>query len=413
MKLLWLCNMAPGIAREKEGKGGLWMDHVLADLRQRQDITIRLLFPGKAEQQGILDARCSYAAFQNGLPYEYLPELENRFRGELAEFSPDVIHIWGTEYAHTLAMVNAAEGAGMLDHLAVSIQGLCSEIALEYAKGIPEKIRRSATFRDLLRKDNIAQQQEKFALRGGLELQALKKVRHVIGRTHWDLGCTHKINPQAVYHFCNETLRETFYRGSWQYDRCQKHRIFASSCEYPVKGFHYLLQALTEVVKVYPDTTVAVTGRSFFAPGLKARLRRSGYQKYLADLAGKHGLESRIEFLGSLNAEQMKQQYLQANVFVLPSTIENSPNSMGEAMLLGTPCVAADVGGVRTMMTGGAEGFVYTSSDVSALAKHICTAFAMEAGAQALGAAARDHAKITHDPQINLNTLLSVYESLK
>ena len=413
MKLLWLCNMAPGVAREKEGKGGLWMDHLLADLRQREDITIRILFPGKPEQQGVLDDRCSYASFQNGLPYEYLPQLEARFRKELAEYAPDVIHIWGTEYAHTLAMVNAAEGAGKLDHLAVSIQGLCSEIAGQYANGIPETIRKRSTFRDLVRKDNILQQQEKFALRGELELQALRRVRHVIGRTHWDLDCTRKINPQAVYHFCNETLREPFYQGAWEYRSCQKHRIFASSCEYPVKGFHYLLEALAEVVKAYPDTTVAVTGRSFFAPGFKAKLRRSGYQKYLASLAKKYALEDRIEFLGSLNAAQMKQQYLQANVFVLPSTIENSPNSMGEAMLLGTPCVAADVGGVTTMMVKDTQGFIYPSSDTAALASHICHVFALEDKAEAIGAEARDHAVITHDPENNLKTLLSIYESLR
>lgn len=413
MKLLWLCNMAPGIAWEKEGKGGLWVDHVLADLRQREDITIRILFPGNPGQQGTPDVRCSYASFQCGLPYEYLPELEARFQNELVEFAPDVIHIWGTEYAHTLAMVNAAERVGLLDHLAVSIQGLCSEISGQYANGIPERIRKCSTFRDFVRKDNILQQQEKFALRGELEIQALKKVRHVIGRTHWDLSCTRKINPDAVYHFCNETLRETFYEGIWKYGSCQKHRIFASSCEYPVKGFHYLLEALAEVVKSYPDTTVAVTGKSFFAPGFKAKLRRSGYRKYMESLAKKHSLESRIEFLGSLNAAQMKAQFLQANLFVLPSTIENSPNSMGEAMLLGTPCVAADVGGVTTMMVRDTEGLIYASSDTAALAEHICAVFAMEETAEALGTAARDHAKHTHDPEINLKTLLSIYESLK
>ena len=57
-------------------------------------------------------------------------------------------------------------------------------------------------------------------------------------------------------------------------------------------------------------------------------------------------MEDKIEFLGRLSAEGMKQAYLDANVFVMPSTIENSPNSLGEAMLLGVPCVAADVGGV-------------------------------------------------------------------
>ena len=413
MKLLWLCNMAPGIAREKMGAGGLWIDHVLSDLRKRQDITLRVLFPGNDGKSGAPDDRLSYAAFAHGAPYDFRPQQEVLFEAELKEFQPDVIHIWGTEYAHTLAMVNAAEKSGLLDRLVVSIQGLCSEISKAYVDGISEKACSYSTFRDFLRKDNIVQQQKKFALRGELEVEALRKVRHVIGRTPWDKACMEKINPQARYHFCNETLREPFYEGCWQYDSCQKHRIFASSCLYPVKGFHYLLEAFGHLVKKYPAATLAVTGRSFFAKCFKEKLRQSGYQKYLAELARKYGLEERIEFLGSLNAQQMKENYLQANVFVLPSTIENSPNSLGEAMLLGTPCVASDVGGVTAMMVPEQEGFAYQSTALYMLAHHLDRVFAMEAEAATLGQAAAAHAVITHDPETNLKTLLSVYESLK
>ena len=109
----------------------------------------------------------------------------------------------------------------------------------------------------------------------------------------------------------------------------------------------------------------------------------------------------------------MKQNYLEANVFVLPSTIENSPNSLGEAMLLGVPSVAADVGGVTTMMVHEKEGYVYPSSAPYMLADYIQQVFAMEKEAEALGAAAKAHARKTHDPETNLNTLLSIYESLK
>jgi len=413
MKLLWLCNMAPGIARDMKDGGGLWIDHVLSDLRCREDITIRILFPGKPDQTGNPDARCSYASFELSLPYEYKEELEARFRNELETFSPDVIHIWGTEYAHTLAMVNAAESLGLLDHLAVSIQGLCSVYAGHYAEGVPCEIQKSGTFRDLVRRDNISMQRKKFALRGDLEVRALKKARHVIGRTAWDKACTQQINPQAEYHFCNETLREPFYEGSWQYETCQKHRIFASSCAYPVKGFHYLLEAFAQVVKKYPDATLAVPGKPFLARSIREKIRQSGYQKYLSDLAEKYALEDRIEFLGGLSAQEMKENYQKANVFVLPSTIENSPNSLGEAMLLGVPCVAADVGGVTNMMTHEKEGFVYQPSAEYMLAYYIDRVFAMEQEAAALGSAAKVHAKATHDPQTNLQTLLSIYESLQ
>ena len=410
MKLLWLCNMAPSAVQEKisgRAKGGLWVDHVLSDLRQ-QDLTIHILCPGKGEK-GILDERCSYATFREGLPHVYLPELEQEFAGELAAFQPDVIHVWGTEYGHTLAMVNAAEQAGMLSHLAVSIQGLCSVYTAHYAEGVPFAVQRSATFRDLVRRDNIRSQQEKFRLRGKLETQALKKACHVIGRTAWDKACTSQINPEAEYHFCNETLREPFYDDQWQYETCRKHRIFASSCVYPIKGFHYLLEAMGEVVKTYPDATLAVPGKSFLTVD---GLHRSSYQKYLADLTRRFGLEEKIEFLGSLTAQGMKEAFLEANVFVLPSTIENSPNSLGEAMLLGVPCVASDVGGVTTMMTHEKEGFIYQSTAPYMLSYYIKTVFDWEERAQVLGRAAKEHACRTHEPEKNLQDLLEIYRSL-
>lgn len=413
MKLLWLCNMLPGAVKKnitgKEGNG-LWVDHVLQDLRQQEDMEIRILCPYKKEKSGNLDNWCSYRTFRTKAPHQYLPELEQCFELELAEFRPDVIHSWGVEYAHTLAMVNAAEKTGYLSRMAVSIQGLCGFIAGHYCEGIPHSVQCSTTFRDILRKDNILQQQKKFRQRGELEQQTLQKVSHIIGRTHWDRACTASINPDVQYHLCNETLRDPFYEDVWQYETCRHHHIFAPGCSYPVKGFHHLLVAFADVLKTYPDATLAVPGKSYLKAG---SLRRNSYQKYLAKLTWQYGLEDKIEFLGSLDAEGMKKACLQANVFAMPSTIENSPNALGEAMILGVPCVAADVGGVTTLMTHKEEGFVYQSTAPYILAWYLKEVFAMEGAAASMGLAARAHALRTHNPETNLADLLTIYDEIR
>ena len=412
MKLLWLCNILPGEVKEKvTGKpgSGLWMDHVLSDLRKQPGVTIHILCPSPVAAEGQLDENCSFATFQPKLPYEYLPELETRFRKELKAFQPDVIHSWGVEYAHTLAMVNAAEAEGFLDHMAVSIQGLCGFIAQHYLEGIPASVCSGFTFRDFLRQDNLRQQQKKFLRRGALEQQTLRKVHHVIGRTHWDKACTMLVNPGCQYHVCRETLRQEFYEGQWQYENCRKHTVFAPGCSYPVKGFHHMLEAFALVKKAYPDAVLTVPGDSVFSG---SALRQQSYQRYLKKLMEKYDLHGSIQFLGKLSADGMKQAYLDANVFAMPSTIENSPNALGEAMLLGVPCVAADVGGVTTMMTHEKEGFVYQSTAPYMLASHICRLFAMEDAAAAFGKAAREHALLTHDPEKNLQDLLNIYNTL-
>ena len=410
MRLLWLCNTVPGIISAHAGTasgGGLWMDHVLTDLL-RMDVTIRVLCLG-AVGQGQINDRCSYRSFEEPLPYRIEPGLERCFEQELQEFQPDVIHIWGTEYGHTLSMMKAAEKECMLDRTVISIQGLCSRIARHYTEGVPHGVCRAYTFRDLVRGDRILDQQRKFVRRGALEVEALKLAHHVIGRTDWDLACTRQINPRATYHVCRETLREAFYTGHWKLESCQKHRIFTSSCSYPVKGFHYLLEALAQLTLEFPDVSLAVPGMN---PREKSRLRLNGYDRYLIGLMDHYGLTDRVEFLGGLSQEQMKQQYLSSNVFVLCSTVENSPNSLGEAMLLGVPCVASDVGGVSSMLCHGKEGLMYQSTAPYMLADRIRQIFVHEEQAQCMGEYARKRALAAHDARVNLEQLLQIYNIL-
>lgn len=415
MKLLWLCNIIPAAVQQKiDGRAGngLWLDNMLRDLRQ-QGHNIRVLCRGNAFGSGSLDENCSYTVFEEKQPQVYEAGLEALFQKEIQQFQPDVIHIWGTEYAHSLAMVNAAEKESVLDRAVISIQGLCSVYARHYAEGVPAAVQLGGTLRDFLRRDNIANQAKTYAQRGEFEVKALEKARHVIGRTDWDRACAQRIHPDIRYHFCNETLREVFFEDCWSYDQCVKHSVFASSCSYPVKGFHYLLEAMAEVVKHYPDAAVYVTGDSFLsAGGWKGKLRQTGYKCYLAALAKKYGLQEKLHFLGSLNAQQMKDAFLRANVFAMPSTIENSPNSLGEAMLLGVPCVVSDVGGVTNMIAHGQEGYVYPSTAPYMLSHYIQEIFAMEEKAEQMGIKARMHARKTHDPETNLETLLAIYRKI-
>lgn len=415
MRLLWLCNLVPGAIRQAvDGKigSGLWMDHVLSDLRQDPSLEICVLCRGDREEAGAVDSKLRYLLFPEPQPHVYYPALETLFAQQVHFFQPDVIHIWGTEYGHTLSLLRVCQAQGLLDCTAVSIQGLCGIYARHYAEGVPYSVQRSSTLRDFLRRDNILEQQKKYALRGELEAQALGLARHVLGRTHWDLACTELLAPQAEYHLCRETLREPFYEGAWQYAACQKHRIFAPSMEVPLKGFHYLLEAFCQVLKKYPDATLAVPGSSFLGLTGKQAMRQQTYHAYLAKYVSSHGLEGKITFLGRLSPEEMKQAYLSSNVFCLPSTIENSPNSLGEAMLLGVPCVAADVGGVSSMLENEKEGLIYQSSAPYVLAHDILRIFDEGAAAARFGAAAAARARLTHDPHANREQLLAIYASL-
>ena len=70
-----------------------------------------------------------------------------------------------------------------------------------------------------------------------------------------------------------------------------------------------------------------------------------------------------VESCGVATPEQLIKALKNADVFVLPSYIENSPNSLCEAQMLGLPCVATNVGGVASLVKDGVNGILVPAND--------------------------------------------------
>lgn len=346
----------------------------------------------------------------------YEEKTEKRLREIMESFQPDLIHCFGTEYPHTLAAVKAF---GRKERTLIGIQGLCSIYAGHFRADLPDYVWRRITFRDRIKKDDLRRQHEKYVQRGVYEIEAVQRAGHVTGRTKWDKKYTGEWNPEAVYHFMNETLRSNFYEGCWEEESCQKYSVFLSQGDYPIKGLHYMLQAMPEILGEYPEAEIYVAGNSIIKSaaekgisGLRGRLKLESYGKYILQLMRETGTLSRVHFLGRLNAEQMKEQYLRSHVFVCPSSIENSPNSVGEAMLLGMPVVCAEVGGVADILEDGVDGLLYPAGDVKKLAEAVKVMFAGGEQVEKYRKAGRFHAKRTHDPQKNYERLVEIYAEI-
>ena len=103
----------------------------------------------------------------------------------------------------------------------------------------------------------------------------------------------------------------------------------------------------------------------------------------------------------------MKAEYLSANVFVCPSTIENSPNSLGEAQILGVPCVSSYAGGAMDMMENNTDN-LYRFEEIEMLAYKICQIFGREERQVDM----RDLALKRHDPFVNAAKLVDIYQSI-
>lgn len=420
MRVLWICNRCiPVVAKHlniecgnKEGWLSGLSEKILSE--KNEDLKLGVCFP--LNDRPNLKEECevtAYTFFEDCVNFEkYDDTLEGRFKEIFEDFRPDVIHIFGTEMSHTLAACRACKNP---ERILIGIQGLCSVYANHYFDEIPQNVITEKTIRDFLKKDGIAEQKNKFVKRGEHEIEALSLAGNVTGRTDWDRKYTSEYAPQAEYYFMNETLRRNFYDGEWKYEKCESYSVFVSQGDYPIKGLHVLLEAIPNVMEKYPQTKVYVAGNRITGEeSLKRKLLIGRYGKYINELIKRGNLEGKVIFLGSLNAEKMKERYLKSNVYVSPSMMENSPNSVGEAMLLGMPVVASDVGGVSNLLKDKEEGFIYPSRDKKVLVDSICEVFSMNEseGQKEMGKRAATHAGITHNPMTNYNRLLEIYREI-
>jgi len=319
----------------------------------------------------------------------------------LRTVGPDLVHIHGTELAHSLSFATAAAVAGI--PTVVSIQGLVSVYAQHMTAHLPQVVVHGFSSRPWVRSDRVAGMRRSFEVQGSLEQETLRLTSHIIGRTRWDRVCTGDIHPSRRYHHCEETLRPSFYSERWLSKEARPHSILVGQGHYPIKGLHLLLHAMPAVLRRFPQASVTVTGHS------PVEGRQTAYSRHLRSLIKDLGLEGHIQFAGPRSEVQMLEHYRATAIVACPSVIENSPNSVAESMLLGVPVVAAHVGGVPDMLVPGQEGLTYQADAPYMLADAIVTLFENPEHAAALGARARQRALIRHDPTANAARTVEIY----
>jgi glycosyltransferase involved in cell wall biosynthesis len=128
--------------------------------------------------------------------------------------------------------------------------------------------------------------------------------------------------------------------------------------------------------------------------------------------ARKLGVEASIEWLGRLNERELAQELCSASVYAYPSHIDNSPNSLVEAMLVGAPIVATHVGGIPSLLADGHEGLLCPAGDPLAMAGRIDTLLADRELALRLGCNARQRARLRNDPLRVAEQTLRTYRAV-
>ena len=411
MKILWFTNIPmPDVNRyygkEVMNTGG-WMGALLELLKGKPELEIGVVtacshFPDSQFQVDGVDyfiVKQHSAKFRRSLfPVDNNPAYLNQCVKIVNTFKPDLVHIHGTERFYALMMSKA-----MVQYpVVVSIQGIidaCSEWYRWFGK-LPLIDILSASAYSSIKFSGLLWELREAKQKARREREYFRTGKYFFGRTDWDRAYLSYFNDHALYFKVNRVLREPFWKHQWTLDGCKKHRAIFTNIRHPRKGAELLLDAMKKLKSLYPDIELIFIGS----------LGYGGYAKYLEKKI--YALGGSVKILGQMNADAMVKELCNAHVFVSASYIDNSPNSVAEAQLVGMPVISSYTGGIPSMVEEGKTGLFFPTGDVPLLVSKIKTIFENDALAIKLGENARKTARKRHNPQAIVDAKLAAYEKI-
>lgn len=397
MHILWFTNClieqgSRAFGLRQANPGGGWMGAMLAALQRRQpewQYTV-------ATSESVSEICRACEGNTQYLRFPIRDALSSAVR--LArECAADVIHIHGSEYFYGLV----ATERDLTPRCVLSMQGLvgpCSTWPAFFGNLAPWEVLRVHRISELCTGHGLLRTYFGFVRNRKREEKILRALQHCMGRTGFDRSYALGVNPAIQYHHVGELLREPFWSRQWDLQRCDRHSIIFTNAGHPRKGVEVLLAAFEIVKRRFPDAVLRVAG---------AIPNGTGYGGYIGQtLERVRG----VEFLGVLDAGQMADALTRSHIFVSPSFIDNSPNAVCEAQLLGMPVLATYVGGVPSLVEDRRSGLLTTVGDPYSLAARIIGLLSDDALAMECGRGARELAMSRHSEDRVISDLLRCYE---
>lgn len=277
------------------------------------------------------------------LPNEGKMVPSKRLKKELFDIvaltSPQIIHIWGTEFFW--GIVDFKETFPNIPVL-LDIQGFIGSVYENYLGGLSRgEILKCFSIKELIRPRSFVLSYKKYYGRiAKREIDIIKKMKYISVQSEWSRACVSSVNKNCCFFDTGIALRKAFYDSkTWTSENVKKHIIFTTaSLLSPYKGLHTLLKAFIIVLKQYPDAKL------YIASPISSGIRKGGYERFIESLIKKNKLEANVVFLGALETYELINAYLNCSVFVNPSYVESYSLVVAEAMRLGIPTIVSFAG---------------------------------------------------------------------
>lgn len=413
MRILWFtntpCNYNSGNGIRGYNGGG-WLTSLEDELIKRDDISLGICFcqdsqPFKTEKNGVIyypvprhkkttkDKILDIIHYDEPKRDEILwDHYKTAFKKAIDDFKPDVVHIFGSELFMGLATFVAP------CPVVLHIQGILSlSIYIFLPAGVSKS---SFYFQDWSVKNiyNRFQLYTYWRRSCYREQEVLHHTMHVIGRTYWDKLATEILNPERIYHYGGEILRKDFYEDHKRIIP-DKLIIVTTSSSPMYKGFDYVLQIANILRNVmHRDFEWLVYGN----------VNPTFHQKF----TGLRYKELSIKLMGVASAAELCDAISNATVYFQPSYIENSPNSVCEAQILGVPVVATNVGGTASLIEEGKTGFLIPTNDPYTAAYRIAQIYDDTSLNHHIGLQSRIVALKRHNKNEIVTSLIKTYHEI-
>lgn len=311
------------------------------------------------------------------------------------DFQPDIIHCFGSEW--NWALITQETDIPVVIHMQgfINIYHHAASMVKKAPPSVWYNIKhpREVLQRIFLKSYSVHRNQN--------ELQIMKSCRYFMGRTEWDRNICKYFSSGSIYYHCPEAIRPEIYDSNvhWQYRHDKKLRIVTIASAGDLKGNGIILQTAKLLKDMGVDFEWRVSGNiSHFMAFERSE--------------GIHHEDVNVQLLGFISASDVTKELLNAELFVLPSIMDNSPNSLCEAQLVGCPVVATYVGGVPQMVENSRTGILYPYAEPHTLAFTLMNLHGNESLLSELSRNEIIMAKERHNPQKIADRLVEIYTDI-
>ncbi len=372
MKVLWLSNN-PALGIDylfddyKLVQTGGWLYALNREIQTQIDLSIAFFHPYnqidfKYEGTNYYPIHTGNILIENLKRRFFNKVYDNDFITEYLRIieltKPDVIHIHGTEnpFLCLLKHTNIP--------IVISIQGNLTVYHHKFLSGFNGKFLRHYENNFglkalVLGRNNFNRNYNEIKTKSKIERKYFKFSKNVIGRTDWDKRISRILAPDSAYYLADELLRDTFYQTNWNnFYKEGRLIIFTTNGDNYYKGFETICFALKLLLDLNIEIEWRVAGihNHSLINRITKKFLKQNYPK------------TSLKLLGSLNEQEIIDNLLESHIYVMPSHIENSPNNLCEAMIIGMPCIATFAGGTGSMLKDGEDGILIQDGDPWAMA---------------------------------------------